>query len=103
MELFDGAGGVKALGEQNDAVQKEEGGDAVDDVLHELDSAEETKRFHRCYCFGVFSFCSDHLEHLLSEITSVCVCVCVCVCVSVRVSVRERVCESVCMSVNESV
>lgn len=49
VELFDGAGGVKSLGEQNDAVQEEEGGDAIYDVLHELDSTKETRIIHRCY------------------------------------------------------
>lgn len=41
VKLLDGTGGIKSLGEQNDAVQEEEGGDAVYDVLHELDSGEE--------------------------------------------------------------
>lgn len=36
--LLDGAGGVKALGQQDDGVDEEEGGDAVDDVLKDLDS-----------------------------------------------------------------
>lgn len=35
--LLDGAGGVEALGQKNDGVYKEEGGDAVDDVLKDLD------------------------------------------------------------------
>lgn len=40
MELLHGAGGVEALSQQDDAVQEEEGGDAVDDVLHQLDSGK---------------------------------------------------------------
>lgn len=40
VELFHCAGGVKSLGQQNDPVQKEEGSDAVDDVLHELNSTK---------------------------------------------------------------
>jgi len=36
--LLDGAGGVKALGQQDDGVDEEEGGDAVDDVLKDLDA-----------------------------------------------------------------
>lgn len=35
--LLDGAGGVEALGQQEDGVDEEEGGDAVDDVLKDLD------------------------------------------------------------------
>lgn len=35
--LLDGAGGVEALSEQDDGVDEEEGGDAVDDVLKDLD------------------------------------------------------------------
>lgn len=35
--LLDGAGGVKALSQQDDGVDKEEGGNAVDDVLKYLD------------------------------------------------------------------
>lgn len=38
MKLLDGAGRVEALSQQDDPVQEEEGGDAVDDVLHQLDS-----------------------------------------------------------------
>lgn len=34
--LLDCAGGVKALGQKNDGIDKEEGGDAVDDVLKDL-------------------------------------------------------------------
>lgn len=37
MQLLDCAGGVKALGQQDDSIQEKEGGDAIDDVLHELD------------------------------------------------------------------
>lgn len=36
--LLDGAGGVKALGQEDDGVDKEEGGDAIDDVLKDLDT-----------------------------------------------------------------
>lgn len=36
--LLDGAGGVKALSQEDDGVDKEEGGDAVDDVLKDLDT-----------------------------------------------------------------
>lgn len=35
--LLDGAGGVEALGQEDDGVDKEEGSDAVDDVLKDLD------------------------------------------------------------------
>lgn len=35
--LLDGAGGVKALSQQDNGVDEEEGGDAVDDVLKDLD------------------------------------------------------------------
>ena len=41
VELLDGAGGVEALRQQDDPVQEEERGDAIDDVLHELDSVAE--------------------------------------------------------------
>lgn len=37
--LLDGAGGVEALGQKDDGVDEEEGGDAVDDVLEDLDTA----------------------------------------------------------------
>lgn len=40
VEFFHRAGGVKSFGQQNDPVQKEEGSDAVDDVLHELNSEQ---------------------------------------------------------------
>lgn len=36
--LLNGAGGVKALSQQDDGVDEEEGGNAVDDVLKDLDS-----------------------------------------------------------------
>lgn len=39
--LLDGAGGVKALSQEDDGVDKEEGGDAVDDVLKDLDTKYE--------------------------------------------------------------
>ena len=45
--LLDGAGGVKALGQQDDGVDEEEGGDAVDDVLKDLDSGGTQKRKYR--------------------------------------------------------
>lgn len=35
--LLDGASGVEALSQKNDGVYEEEGGDAVDDVLEDLD------------------------------------------------------------------
>lgn len=41
--LLDGAGGVKSLCQQDDGVHEEEGGDAVDDVLKDLD-ADKQKR-----------------------------------------------------------
>lgn len=44
MQLLDGAGGVKALSQEDDPVQEEKGGDAVDDVLHQLYSVEEQRR-----------------------------------------------------------
>lgn len=36
--LLDGAGGVKALSQKDDGVDEEKGGDAVDDVLEDLDT-----------------------------------------------------------------
>lgn len=39
--LLDGAGGVEALSQQDDGVDEEEGGDAVDDVLEDLDPGGE--------------------------------------------------------------
>lgn len=39
--LLDGAGGVEALSQKNDGVYKEEGGDAVDDVLKDLDPGQQ--------------------------------------------------------------
>lgn len=39
--LSGGAGGVEALGEKHDAVEEEEGGQAVDDVLEVLDAAKK--------------------------------------------------------------
>lgn len=38
--LLDGTGGVKALGQKDDGVDEEKGGDAVDDVLEDLDTEE---------------------------------------------------------------
>lgn len=42
--LLDGAGGVEALSQQDDSVDKEEGGDAVDDVLKDLDPEDTEKK-----------------------------------------------------------
>lgn len=36
VQLLHSAGGVEALGQQDDSVEEEEGGDAIDDVLHQL-------------------------------------------------------------------
>lgn len=36
VQLLDSAGGVEALGQQDDPIEEEEGGDAIDDVLHQL-------------------------------------------------------------------
>lgn len=47
--LLDGASGVEALSQKNDGVYKEEGGDAVDDVLKDLDPG------HRQTYLRVFS------------------------------------------------
>lgn len=41
MQLLDGAGGVKPLGQEDDPVEEEKGSDAVDDVLHQLYSVKE--------------------------------------------------------------
>lgn len=41
--LLDGAGGVKALGQKDDGVDEEKGGDAVDDVLEDLDTEPTTQ------------------------------------------------------------
>lgn len=38
-----GAGGVEALGQQHNAVEEEEGGQAVDDVLEILDAAKKKR------------------------------------------------------------
>lgn len=46
VQLLDGAGGIKALSQEDDPVQEEEGSDAVDDVLHQLDPVKEQR--HRC-------------------------------------------------------
>lgn len=46
--LLDGAGGVKALGQEDDGVDEEEGGDAVDDVLKDLDT-EHAQEETKCY------------------------------------------------------
>lgn len=43
VQLLDCAGGVEALCQQDDPVQEEEGRDAVDDVLHQLDSVKRKK------------------------------------------------------------
>lgn len=39
--LLDGAGGVKALSQQDDGVDKEEGGNTVDDVLKDLNPEQK--------------------------------------------------------------
>lgn len=36
VQLLHSAGGVEALGQQDDPIEEEEGGDAIDDVLHQL-------------------------------------------------------------------
>lgn len=47
--LLDGAGGVKALGQKDDGVDEEEGGDAVDYVLKDLDP-EHTHKQKKVHC-----------------------------------------------------
>lgn len=42
--LLDGAGGVKALSQKDDGVDEEKGGDAVDDVLEDLDAEAKTQQ-----------------------------------------------------------
>lgn len=42
--LLDGAGGVKALSQKDDGVDEEKGGDAVDDVLEDLDTEPKTQQ-----------------------------------------------------------
>lgn len=44
--LLDGAGGVEALSQEDDGVDEEEGGDAVDDVLEDLDPAHRQTNPH---------------------------------------------------------
>lgn len=39
--LLDCTGGVKSFGQQDDGVDEEEGGDAVDDVLKDLDPGDK--------------------------------------------------------------
>lgn len=46
--LLDGAGGVKALSQEDDGVDEEEGGDAVNDVLKDLDT-KYTEESTKCY------------------------------------------------------
>lgn len=43
VQLFDGAGGIKALSQEDDPVQEEKGSDAVDDVLHQLNPVKERR------------------------------------------------------------
>lgn len=63
--LLDGAGGVKALGQKDDGVDEEEGGDAVDYVLKDLDP-EQTDRLKEHstdfpVCFQVLWSCTAHV------------------------------------------
>lgn len=44
--LLDGAGGVEALSQEDDGVDEEEGGHAVDDVLEDLDPAHRQTSPH---------------------------------------------------------
>lgn len=44
VQLLDSAGGVKTLSQEDDPVQEEEGSDAVDNILHQLDSVKEQRR-----------------------------------------------------------
>lgn len=46
--LLDGAGGVEALSQQDDGVDEEEGGDAVDDVLKDLDPEHKHREKGQC-------------------------------------------------------
>ncbi len=46
--LLDGAGGVEALSQQDDGIDEEEGGDAVDDVLKDLDPEHKRKEEGQC-------------------------------------------------------
>lgn len=43
VQLFDGAGGIKALSQEDDPIQEEKGSDAVDDVLHQLNPVTERR------------------------------------------------------------
>lgn len=43
VQLFNGAGGIKALSQEDDPVQEEKGSDAVDDVLHQLNPVKERR------------------------------------------------------------
>lgn len=42
--LLDGAGGVKALSQQDDGVHKEEGANAIDDVLKNLNPEQKQRQ-----------------------------------------------------------
>lgn len=42
--LLDGAGGVKALSQQDDGVDKEEGANAIDDVLKNLNPEQKQRQ-----------------------------------------------------------
>lgn len=44
VQLLDRAGGVKALSEQYNPIQEEEGGDAIDDILHQLHSVNTSQK-----------------------------------------------------------
>lgn len=50
VQFLDCAGGVEALGQQNDAVQEEKGSNAIDDVLHQLYSVKT--QCHTCISRG---------------------------------------------------
>lgn len=65
VKLLDGAGRVEALSQQDDPVQEEEGGDAVDDVLHQLDSV----RGRRWVRSGESQASADNKRYLQAPIT----------------------------------
>lgn len=53
VHLFDRTGGVKALSQQDDAVQEEERGNAIDNVLQNLNTVQETQKKKIClYIIG---------------------------------------------------
>lgn len=47
VHLFDGAGRVEALSQQDDAIEEEERGNAVDNVLQNLNAAQKTRQHRR--------------------------------------------------------